>query len=224
MVGDSADRATWIARRDAAAARVASATTPSAPDLLDAANASRNVALAATEPAERSVELTRAERGSRAALEIAPDDPLARFTLARTLLDALRAGARGDAVLAEVRALLAPVLAADRRFAGGAALESLAEAYGLAGAGRADAPELERAAALFDAALDVSPQSPIANWGYAELVLMPCRDYPAAISHLRVCTNATLDPDPARLADQDRAQRRCTQLITSLDPPGAAAR
>lgn len=224
FAGDSADLAGWRARRDASVARLEHG---GGAEWLAAARASRNVALALGSSEERGRELARAESWARGALESAPADPAARYLVARILLDRYRVGATGGEVLAEARRLLASVVAADRAFGSGAALAALAETYALAGGGRADAPELERAAAYFEAALDVDPSLLDARLEYAERVLLPWRDRVTATEHLRACAEQPLAPDPdrTRFADDDRAQRRCAELVRAPDTtPGTALR
>ncbi len=216
---DSADLAGWRERRDTHASLL---DRGGIADWLDAARASRNVALAVASPEERARELARAESWARGALRSSPGDASARYLVARILLDRHRARAAGGEVLAEARQLLASAVAADRAFGSGVALAALAETYALAGAGHADSPELERAAQYFEAALDLDPRLATAHLEYAERVLLPWRDRTTATEHLRTCAG---DPrasgiDATRFADDDRAQRRCVELLQAL---GAAA-
>lgn len=219
---DSADRDGWRERRDLHAGRL---DRGGVAEWLEAARASRSLALALGAPEERGRELARAESWARGALRAAPEDAAARYLVARLLLDRHRVGAVGGEVLAEARQLLASVVAADRTFGSGAALEALAETYALAGVGRADSPELERAAQFFEAALDVDAQLASAHLEYAERVLWPWHDRTTATEHLRACAAALLVPaaDATRFADDDRAQRRCVELLQSTDATSGTA-
>lgn len=220
-VGDSADVATWGARRDAALARLAAdGASRLVSDRVDAARCTRNLALALAGPAQRADELARADALAREAVRAAPTEPGARFWVARIALDRFREGQADGRALVEAHWLLAALVTENRAFGGGAALGSLAEAYALAGAARSDASELERAAAFFEATLDVAPGYRPALLGYAEGVLEPWGDSASASRRLGECAALPLAgaaDDGQRLVDEDRAQRRCTRRIGAAD-------
>lgn len=222
--GDSADVETWTARRDQAVARLSSGTLATA--RVEAARCTRNRALALASPTERAEELARADALAREALRSAPRDHAAWFWVARIALDRSGEVRAGGAALVEARRLLAALVAEDRAFGDGAALSSLAEAYARAGAGRPEAPELERAAAFFEATLDVDPGYRPALLGYADGVLAPWRDAAGASRRLAACAALPLAGpvgDGQRFVDDDRAQRRCAELTRGASQPGSMA-
>lgn len=222
--GDSADLETWTACRDQALARLTPGALTS--DRVEAARCTRNRALALASTAERAEELERAHELAREALRSAPADHGAWYWVARIALDRSAEAQAGGAALVEARRLLAALVAADRTFGDGAALSSLAEAYARAGAMRPEAPELERAAAFFEATLDVDPGYRPALLGYAEGVLMPWGDGASASRRLAACAVLPLAApvgDGQRFVDDDRAQRRCAELTRGPSEPGSPA-
>lgn len=224
VAGDSGDVETWTARRDQAVARLTPGGLTS--DRVEAARCSRNRALALVSPAERAEELARADALAREALRSAPADHAAWYWVARIALDRSAEAQAGGAALVEARRLLAALVAEDRAFAAGAALASLAEAYARAGARRPEAPELERAAAFFEATLDVDPGYRPALLGYAEGVLAPWGDGASASRRLAACAALPLAApvgDGQRFVDDDRAQRRCAELSRRSSEAGSPA-
>lgn len=212
--GDSADLATWTARRDLALARLGAGVP--VVDRVEAARCTRNRALALAGAGERAGELARADALAREALRSAPGDRSAGYWVARIALDRFREGGVGGEALVEARRLLAVLVADDRSFGAGAALAALAEAYASAGGRRPEAPELERAAAFFESTLDVDPGQRAALLEYAEEVLVPWGDLTSARRRLGACAELPLvEPsgDGQRFVDDDRAQRRCAEIL-----------
>lgn len=175
--------------------------------------------LAAGEDSNRE-RVAAVERAARARA-LAPDDLAVRFVLIRLELDRARRSPTLVVALApSLRASLEAILAADRAHHHGAALGAMGELYARLPSPVANSHTLERAAAYFECALEVSRDYLPTRLAYVELVLLPSGAIGHARRHLVACRDAPLEILPDAQHENRWARAGCAEHLASMDRRG----